>query len=50
MMPGLDGLEVCRQVNADPDLATAFFILLTAREDVDDRVKGLDAGADEMVL
>ncbi len=49
MMPGLDGLEVCRQVNADPDLATAFFILLTAREDVDDRVKGLDAGADEFL-
>ncbi len=49
MMPGLDGLEVCRQVNADPDLATTFFILLTAREDVDDRVKGLDAGADEFL-
>lgn len=49
MMPGLDGLEVCRQVNADPDLATTFFILLTAREDVGDRVKGLDAGADEFL-
>ncbi len=49
MMPGLDGLEVCRQVNADPDLATTFFILLTAKEDVDDRVKGLDAGADEFL-
>jgi DNA-binding response OmpR family regulator len=49
MMPGLDGLEVCRKVNADPDLATAFFILLTAREDVDDRVKGLDAGGDKFL-
>lgn len=49
MMPGLDGLEVCRQVNADPELATTFFILLTAREDVGDQVKGLDAGADEFL-
>lgn len=49
MMPGLDGLEVCRQVNADPQIATTFFILLTAREDVGDRIKGLDAGADEFL-
>ena len=49
MMPGLDGLEVCRQVHEDPDLATTFFILLTAREDVGDRIKGLDAGADEFL-
>lgn len=49
IMPGLDGLEVCRQVNADPDLATTFLILLTAKEDVGDRIKGLDAGADEFL-
>ncbi|HIK10372.1 MAG TPA: response regulator [Oscillatoriaceae cyanobacterium M33_DOE_052] len=49
MMPSLDGLEVCRQVKAIPDLATTFFILLTAREEVDDLVKGLDAGADEFL-
>lgn len=49
MMPGLNGLEVCRQVNADLDLATTFFILLTARDDVSDRIKGLEAGADEFL-
>ncbi|QIZ70119.1 PAS domain S-box protein [Oxynema aestuarii] len=49
MMPVLDGLQVCRQVKADPQLATMFFILLTAREEVDDRVKGLDTGADDFL-
>jgi PAS domain S-box-containing protein len=49
MMPGVDGLEVCRYVHRDPDLATTFFILLTAREDLGDRIKGLDAGADEFL-
>lgn len=53
MMSQLDGLEVCRQIKADPALATTFFILLTARGaakgEEEDRVKGLDAGADEFV-
>jgi sigma-B regulation protein RsbU (phosphoserine phosphatase) len=49
VMPRLDGLEVCRQVKADPDLSTIFFILLTARGAVEDRVTGLDTGADEFL-
>lgn len=49
IMPRLDGLEVCRQVKADSDLSTIFFILLTARGGVEDRVKGLDNGADEFL-
>ncbi|MDX2231228.1 MAG: SpoIIE family protein phosphatase [Leptolyngbyaceae cyanobacterium bins.349] len=49
MMPRLDGLEVCRQVKADPGLSTIYFILLTARGAVEDRVKGLDTGADEFL-
>lgn len=48
-MPGMDGLEVCRQIKADPDLSAIFFILLTARTDVEDRVKGLDTGADDFL-
>ncbi|MBF2029926.1 MAG: SpoIIE family protein phosphatase [Oscillatoriales cyanobacterium C42_A2020_001] len=49
IMPRLDGLEVCRQVKADPELSTVFFILLTARGGVEDRIQGLDNGADEFL-
>jgi sigma-B regulation protein RsbU (phosphoserine phosphatase) len=53
VMSELDGLEVCRQIKAEPDLSTTFFILLTAKGaapgEEEDRVKGLDAGADEFV-
>ncbi|MCL1474569.1 sensor histidine kinase [Argonema antarcticum] len=49
MMPLMDGVEVCRRLKATPDLASTFFILLTARDSVADRVQGLDAGADDFV-
>lgn len=49
MMPDLDGLEVCRLVKANPELSTTYFILLTARTEIEDRVSGLDAGADEFL-
>ncbi|MCP9884015.1 SpoIIE family protein phosphatase [Synechococcus sp. ATX 2A4] len=49
VMAGMDGLEVCRQFKADPGLKQAFFILLTSRSEVDDRVAGLDAGADDFL-
>jgi len=49
MMPRMDGLEVCRHIKADPELATTFFVLLTAREGVEDRVEGLDTGADDFL-
>lgn len=49
MMPQMDGLEVCRRVKATSELTTTFFILLTAREQVHDRVKGLDTGADDFL-
>lgn len=49
MMPGLDGLELCRRVKAHKPLETTFFILLTARENLNDRVYGLDAGADDFI-
>ena len=47
MMPGLDGLEVTRRLRADPALPFVPIILITARDDVRDVVRGLDAGADE---
>jgi sigma-B regulation protein RsbU (phosphoserine phosphatase) len=49
MMPGLNGLEVCRRLKADPNLSTTFFIFLTSLVAVEDRVKGLDAGADDFI-
>lgn len=49
MMPRMDGLEVCRRVKGDPDLTTTFFILLTSRGGLEDRVEGLDNGADDFL-
>lgn len=49
MMPKMNGIEVCRRVKADPELSTTCFILLTSLGSVDDRVKGLDAGADDFI-
>lgn len=48
-MSYLDGLEVCRRIKAEPELATTFFILLTDRGKVEDRVRGLDTGADDFL-
>ncbi|MEO1133900.1 MAG: SpoIIE family protein phosphatase [Cyanobacteria bacterium J06639_1] len=48
-MPEMDGLEVCREVKALPELSTSFFILLTARGESDDLVTGLDSGADDFL-
>ncbi len=49
MMPGINGIEVCQRIKADPQLSTTFFILLTSLDSVADRVKGLDAGADDFI-
>ncbi|MEM8777501.1 MAG: SpoIIE family protein phosphatase [Cyanobacteria bacterium P01_G01_bin.49] len=49
VMPGISGLEVCRRIKKIPELATTFFILLTSLGSVEDRVKGLDAGADDFL-
>ncbi|HEY9667418.1 MAG TPA: SpoIIE family protein phosphatase [Coleofasciculaceae cyanobacterium] len=48
-MPRMNGLEVCRQVKGTPELSTTIFILLTARNSLEDRVEGLDAGADDFL-
>jgi len=47
MLPGADGLEVCRRVRALPQLATIAVIMLTARGDDVDRIVGLELGADD---
>ena len=45
LMPGLDGLEVCRILRAKGNSVPV--LMLTARSEVEDRVAGLDAGADD---
>ena len=47
LMPGIDGLEVCRHLRASGDKTPV--LMLTARVEVEDRVAGLDAGADDYV-
>lgn len=46
MMPGLDGLEVCRRIKADPATADLPVVLLTARDRAEDRRAGEEAGCD----
>jgi two-component system OmpR family response regulator len=48
MLPGLDGFEVCRQMRAEQRWAPV--LMLTARTAVDDRVAGLNAGADDYLV
>ena len=45
LMPGVDGLEVCRRIRATGDRTPV--LMLTARAEVSERVAGLDAGADD---
>ncbi|MFJ4775721.1 response regulator transcription factor [Streptomyces sp. NPDC088762] len=50
MLPGMDGLEVCRRLRAREDGAPPVpVIMLTARGDEDDRILGLEVGADDYV-
>jgi putative two-component system response regulator len=48
-MPGMNGLEVCRALRADPDTVALPIILLTGRSSTSDLVDGLDAGADDFL-
>jgi DNA-binding response OmpR family regulator len=45
-LPGMDGLDVCRQIRRRGDVPV---IMLTARAEVDERVDGLEAGADDYI-
>jgi two-component system OmpR family response regulator len=48
MLPGMDGLEVCRRLRARGRWAPV--LMLTARDTVPDRIEGLDAGADDYLV
>lgn len=47
MMPELNGLQLCRIARSDPSMKNIPIIFLSARGDAEDRVKGLEAGADD---
>ncbi len=49
MMPGLDGLQLCRIIRSDPAMKDIPIIFLTARGEAEDRVKGLEIGADDYI-
>ncbi|MEF8866163.1 MAG: response regulator [Salinibacter sp.] len=46
MMPEVDGFELCRKIKEDPDIDHVPVVFLTARADLEDKVEGLDVGAD----
>ncbi|WP_291574044.1 response regulator [Clostridium sp. UBA4548] len=47
MLPGLDGLEICKKVRNHPKLFNTVIIMITARGDEIDKVVGLELGADD---
>lgn len=49
MMPGMDGFEVCRQIKANPKIAHIPVVMVTALTDTEDRVRGLENGADDFL-
>ncbi|MHB8169853.1 MAG: response regulator [Thermoleophilia bacterium] len=49
MMPGINGYQVCRRVKQKEDTRRIPVMMLTALQDLDDKVKGFEAGADEFL-
>jgi DNA-binding response OmpR family regulator len=47
MMPGMSGIEVCRYMRANPDLARIPILFLTAKGEISDKIVGFEAGADD---
>jgi adenylate cyclase len=49
LMPGISGYDVCRAIRADPSLAMLPVVMVTALEAREERVKGIEAGADDFL-
>lgn len=49
MMPGMDGFEVCRRIRSTPQLAEVPIIILTALDDRDSLLNGIESGADDFL-
>lgn len=50
MLPGVDGLEVCRTLKRDPDTEHIPIVMVTAKGEEMDRVVGLELGADDYIV
>jgi putative two-component system response regulator len=49
MMPEMDGFDLCRAIKGDPATRLIPFVLITGLRDVEDKIKGIDAGADDFL-
>ena len=49
MLPGMDGLDVCREIRRTPSVATTPVVMLTAKSAEEDVVRGLELGADDYI-
>jgi len=49
LMPGIDGFEVCRRIKATPETRLTPVVLITGLSDTEDRIKGINAGADDFL-
>jgi DNA-binding response OmpR family regulator len=49
MMPKMDGVEFCKRVKGDDELKYTYFILLTARDTAEDKIAGMEHGADDFM-
>ena len=50
MMPVMDGLKLCKKLKGDENFKLIYFIILTARATLGDRITGLDVGADDFLV
>jgi phosphoserine phosphatase RsbU/P len=48
-MPGMDGIEICRRIRKGPQTRANYLILLTARKGQEDKIHGLESGADDYI-
>ena len=49
VMPGLDGIELCRKLREEPKCAYTYIVMLSGRRDREDFLAGLEAGADDYI-
>ena len=50
LMPRMDGIELCRRVRQQPEMASKYMILLTSRDQIKDVLTGFEAGADDYLV